>query len=70
MRIVETSKPEKMTVGDLISELCRWPDHAEVAFRGPLRHEEYNFYRVVGRSTAQIEIELASEPLSVPLVPR
>jgi len=70
MRIVKTSKPEKMTIGALISELCRWPDHAEVTFRGRMHHEELSFCRVVGRSKKHVEIELASEPESLPLVPR
>jgi len=31
------SEPASITVGELISELCRWPDHASVRFRCPLQ---------------------------------
>ena len=67
--IVKTAKPVKMTVGSLISELCRWPDHAEVTFRGQGPHEELSFCRVVGRTKKHVDIELTSAPESLPVVP-
>lgn len=64
-----TSEPESMTVGQLISELCRWPDHATVTFRCPLQEQEMRFYRIEGRSKGNVEIELDPAPASAPVVP-
>jgi len=64
--INDTAKPITMTVGALISELCRWPDHAEVTFRIP--QQELRFYRVVGRTKKHVEIELDRVSKSAPVV--
>lgn len=61
----EASKP--ITVGDLISELCRWPDHALVEFRCPLHHQELRFDHIEGGTKGVVEIELASAPQSAPV---
>jgi hypothetical protein len=63
-----TSKPSIVTVGDSISELCRWPDHATVKFRCPLRQQELRFSRIEGRSNGTIDIELEPLPESAPVV--
>ena len=55
-----------LTVGELISELCRWPDHAAVAFR--CQHHELRFTRIKGRSKAFIDIELGPAPERAPAV--
>lgn len=34
-----------MTVGDLKSELSRWSGETPVAFRSPLKEQEFRFYR-------------------------
>jgi hypothetical protein len=34
-----------LTVGDLKSELGRWPDDTPVTFYSPLREQEFRFYR-------------------------
>jgi len=41
------AQPITMTVGALISELCRWPDHAEVTFRCLVPRQDLRLYRVV-----------------------
>ena len=55
-----------LTVGDLISELCRWPDHAVVKFRCPL--QELQFDHIEGDTKGIVEIDLASTPNSAPVV--
>jgi hypothetical protein len=55
-----------LTVGDLISELCRWPDHAVVKFRSPL--QELQFDHIEGDTRGIVEIDLASAPKSGPVV--
>jgi hypothetical protein len=56
-----------ITVGDLISELCRWPDHALVEFRCRLVHQELRFDHIEGGPKGVVEIELASVLDSVPV---
>jgi hypothetical protein len=62
----KASKP--MTVGDLISELCRWPDHALVKFRYPFQHQELRFDHIEGGTKGIVEIELAAASKSTPVV--
>ena len=70
MRITSpTSTPVIMTVGDLIGELCRWPDHAVVKFRCALQHQELRFDRIGSPSKGEIEIELGQAPESAPVLP-
>ena len=62
-----TSHPcATITVGELISELCGWPDHATVTFRCSLQQQAMRFGHIEGRSKVSIEIELdpASESAS------
>lgn len=63
------SEHATMTVGELISELCRWPDHAVVTFRCPDQHHELHFHHMEGRSKKQVEIELAPASQDAPVVP-
>ena len=63
------AKPAIVTIGELISELCRWPDDAIVKFRCPLRQEELRFRRIEGRSKGVVDIELDPAPESAPVVP-
>jgi hypothetical protein len=42
--INQTAEPTIITVGELISELCRLPDGAAVTFRCPLHQQELRFY--------------------------
>ncbi len=58
-----------ITVGELISELCRCPDHAAVIFRCPLQQQELSFCRLQTRSQGVVEIELNHYPRSPPVVP-
>ena len=65
----KSPEPASITVGELISELCRWPDHAAVRFRCPVQHGELRFSRVEGSTKGIVEIELAPAPKSAPVVP-
>lgn len=58
-----------ITVGELISELCRWPDHAAITFQSPLQPQELRFFRIQARSKGAVDIELTPAPESVPIVP-
>jgi hypothetical protein len=58
-----------ITVGELISELCRWPDRAAVNFRCGQLEQEFRFYRLQERSKHVIEIEINPYPESPPVVP-
>ncbi len=53
------SEPASITVGELISELCRWPDQASVRFRCPLQRQEFRFYRIESLTKDIVEVELA-----------
>jgi hypothetical protein len=55
-------------VGEIISELCRWPDRAAVNFRCGLLDQEFRFYRLQERSKDVIEIEINPYPESPPVV--
>jgi hypothetical protein len=58
-----------ITVGDLITELCRWPDHAIIKFKCPGSSAELCFSRLDSRSQGIVEIELHPAPESAPVVP-
>jgi hypothetical protein len=62
------SKPSSVTVGELISELCRLPDHAVVSFRCPLQKREMRFSRIASQSRGSVEIELEPAPKNAPNV--
>jgi hypothetical protein len=62
------SGPASITVGELISELCRWPDHAKVTFRCPHQNQEMHFHGVGGSSKRHVEIELDLATESAPVV--
>jgi hypothetical protein len=53
-----TSEPGIFTVGDLIGELCRWPDNAAVTFRCSRQKHQLRFNHIEGRSKGNVEIEL------------
>jgi hypothetical protein len=59
----------RMTVGDLITELCRWPDHATLQFRCTDKPAALCFSHVEGLSKGVVEIELQPAPETVPIVP-
>ena len=61
--------PETMTVGDLISQLCRWPDHAVITFRCPIQHQELRFHHIESSKKGAVNIELDPAPESAPVVP-
>jgi hypothetical protein len=67
--IAQTAEPAIITVGELISELCRLPDRAAVTFRCPLHQQELRFYRLLHRSKGVVEIELNQYPESPPVAP-
>lgn len=60
------SKSSPMTVGELISELCRLPDHAVVSFRCPIQKHEMRFSRIASQSKGSVEIELEQAPDNAP----
>ena len=66
---IHVSKSSVVTVGDLIGELCRWPDHAKVKFRCALQQQELRFDRIENLSKGTIEIELEPAPESAPVIP-
>ena len=51
-------KSATMTVGDLISELCRWPDHATIAFRCAGERIDPAAYRLGSPEQGVVEIVL------------
>jgi hypothetical protein len=65
----QATDPACMTVGQLISELCRWPDHAAVHFRCPVQHQDLRFYCIESRAPGIVEIVLDPAPESAPVVP-
>jgi hypothetical protein len=58
-----------MTVGELISELCRQPDHATISIRCPLQDQRFSVFRIECRSPGMVEIELDPTPDCAPVVP-
>jgi len=69
MTISKSGDPAIMTVGELISQLCRWPDNAAVSFRCPIQQQELSFHRIESRSKGVIDIELNPAPERAPVVP-
>jgi len=67
--VSRTTQLATITVGELISELCRWPDHAVVVFRCPLEQRELRFSRIQNRSKGVVEIELGDYPASLAVAP-
>jgi hypothetical protein len=63
------SGPAVVTVGDLIGELCRWPDNAAVTFRCPVQKQKLRLCRIEGPSKGSVEIELEPVLESAPVVP-
>lgn len=51
-----------ITVGELVTELGRWPHDAAVTFRCPLQDQELRFYRVQSPSKDFVLIELNLYP--------
>jgi hypothetical protein len=54
--------PPIITVGELMTELGRWPVHAAVTFRCPLQRQELRFYRVQSPLKGVVQIELNQYP--------
>ena len=69
MTISKSGDPAIMTVGELISQLCRWSDNATVTFRCSLHQEELRDHRIESRSKGIIDIELDPAPRAAPVVP-
>jgi hypothetical protein len=65
----QTPITASVTVGDLISELCRWPDNAAVCFRYAGTNAELCFSRVVGPTKGIVEIELQTSVEDIPVAP-
>jgi hypothetical protein len=64
-----TQSSPTFTVGDLITELCRWPDHAAITFRCSSTGGGFQLSQVRELSRHLIEVELASVSDSPPVVP-
>jgi hypothetical protein len=64
--VTVASKLSSMAVGELISELCRLPDHAVVSFRSPIQKHEMRFSRIGRQSTGSVELELEQAPENAP----
>ena len=65
----DLSRDARITVGDLITELCRWPDQATIKFKCPGSSAELCFAQIDGRSRGIVEIELQPAPEVAPIVP-
>jgi hypothetical protein len=65
----EDQEPPLLTVGELKIELNRWPDHAAMNFRCPLRDQEFRFYRIQSPAEGIVEIELNEYPETPPVIP-
>jgi len=63
------SEPTSITVGDLIGQLCRWPDHARIRFRSPGTGPDLFLSRIEGPSRGLIEIEFQVASEAAPVVP-
>src|SRR5882757_430629 len=60
---------QRLTVGDLKSELSRWPDETPVTFLSPLKKQEFRFYRYrPGENLLVLEINEFPEtsPVALP----
>jgi hypothetical protein len=55
-----------LTVGDLKSELSRWPDETPVTFHSPLKEQEFRFYRY-GSQKNVLVLEINEFPETSPL---
>jgi hypothetical protein len=62
----ESYQDGSRTVGDLITELCRWPDHATIKFKCPGSSAELCFSRIEGLARGVVEIELQAAPEAAP----
>ena len=58
-----------ITVGELITELCRWPDHATLKFKCPDSSAELCFSGIESLSRGTVEIELHPVAETAPVVP-
>jgi len=58
-----------LTVGELITELCRWPDHAAITFRCAPTGAGFQLSQVREVSRNFVEVELHSVSDSPPVVP-
>ena len=67
--ISEASQDARLTVGDLITELCRWPDQATIKFKCSDGATELCFARIDGHTRGIVEIDLQSVPEVAPVVP-
>ena len=56
-----------LTVGDLKSELSRWSDETPVAFRSPLKEQEFRFYRYRPEKNVLV-LEINEFPETSPVV--
>jgi hypothetical protein len=59
---LQTNGPPLLTVGELKTELNRWPDQAAVNFRCPLLAQDFRFYRLQAPSADVVVIELNQYP--------
>jgi hypothetical protein len=51
-----------MTVGQLISELCRYPDHATITFLCPLQHQKLHLLRIESSSKGAVDFAFDLTP--------
>ena len=58
-----------LTVSDLIAELCRWPDHANIRLLCRDTGTLLNVIRIDSASKDRVDIELQSLPETAPIVP-
>ena len=61
--------PPIITVGELMTELGRWPRDSAVTFRCPLLGQELRFYRVQSPLKEIVQIELNQYPETPAVVP-
>lgn len=61
--------PPIITVGELITELGRWPRDSAVTFRCPLQKQELRFYRVQSPLKNIVQVELNQYPETPSVAP-
>jgi hypothetical protein len=58
-----------ITVGELITELCRWPDHATIKFKCLGSSAELCFSGIESVSRGTVDIELHPATKTAPIMP-
>ena len=58
-----------LTVGGLITELCRWPDQAKIRFRCPATGAGLSVAHIEAAEFGVVDIQLHADAETAPVVP-